>query len=85
MPRISEFFGIVISMYHSEHGPPHFHARYGEQEGVLSVDGALLRGRLSPRVLRLVREWSSIHRDALLRNWTRARSWQALERIPPLE
>jgi hypothetical protein len=85
LPRISEFFGIVISMYHSEHGPPHFHARYGEQEGVLSVGGALLRGGLSPRVLRLVREWSRIHRGALLRNWNRARRCRALERIPPLE
>jgi len=85
VPRISEFYGIVISMYHSEHGPAHFHARYGGQEAVLSVDGNVLRGRLSPRVLRLVREWSRIHRGALLRNWSRARKWQALERIPPLE
>ncbi len=30
MPRLSEFYGIVISLYWAEHPPPHFHARYGE-------------------------------------------------------
>jgi len=27
MPRISEFFGIVIAMYYNDHSPPHFHAK----------------------------------------------------------
>ncbi|MCC7358009.1 MAG: DUF4160 domain-containing protein [Anaerolineales bacterium] len=35
MPTISEFFGIVIRMYFNDHLPPHFHAFYGEPEGVL--------------------------------------------------
>jgi hypothetical protein len=26
MPRISEFFGIVIRMFYNDHWPPHFHA-----------------------------------------------------------
>ena len=30
MPRISYFYGIIVSMYSSDHPPPHFHARYGE-------------------------------------------------------
>ncbi|HSP33885.1 MAG TPA: DUF4160 domain-containing protein [Thermoanaerobaculia bacterium] len=29
MPEICRFFGIVIAMFHDEHPPPHFHARYG--------------------------------------------------------
>jgi len=29
MPRISMFYGIVVTMYSSDHAPPHFHARYG--------------------------------------------------------
>jgi hypothetical protein len=32
MPTISEFFGILILMYYSDHAPPHFHARYGDDE-----------------------------------------------------
>lgn len=30
MPEISRFLGIVIGMFFNEHGPPHFHAVYGE-------------------------------------------------------
>jgi len=30
MPSISRFYEIVVSMYSSDHPPPHFHARYGE-------------------------------------------------------
>ncbi len=29
MPEVSRFLGIVIAMYHKEHGIPHFHAKYG--------------------------------------------------------
>ncbi len=39
MPRISEFFGIVIYMYWRDHGPPHFHAIYAEEEALISIDG----------------------------------------------
>ncbi len=27
MPIISRFFGLTITMYFDDHGPPHFHAR----------------------------------------------------------
>lgn len=30
MPRICEFYGIVILMDYLEHSPPHFHARYAK-------------------------------------------------------
>jgi Domain of unknown function (DUF4160) len=29
MPRISAFYGIVITMYWRDHPPAHFHAAYG--------------------------------------------------------
>jgi hypothetical protein len=32
MPRISEFFGVLIYMYYNDHAPPHFHAEYGGRE-----------------------------------------------------
>ncbi len=38
MPEISRFYGIVIRMYYDEHNPPHFHARYGDDEGVVQID-----------------------------------------------
>ena len=37
MPRISEFFGILIYMYFEDHAPPHFHAFYGKDEALISI------------------------------------------------
>ena len=40
MPRLSEFFGIIISIYWGDtglHNAPHFHARYAEFEAVFSI------------------------------------------------
>ena len=28
MPEISTFYGIIISMFFSDHNPPHFHVKY---------------------------------------------------------
>jgi hypothetical protein len=40
MPVIARFYGIVIKMYfsQSEHGVPHFHAIYGEFNGVFAIE-----------------------------------------------
>jgi hypothetical protein len=59
-------------MYFSDHAPPHFHAVYADQEAVIAIaSGAVLRGSLPERALRMVREWASIHRDELAANWER--------------
>jgi len=55
MPEISRFFGIIIAMFHREHHPPHFHARYGEYEATIRIsDFVILEGYLPPRALGLV-------------------------------
>lgn len=85
MPRISQFFGITISMYYSDHNPPHFHARYAEHEALVTIETlGVLRGSLPSRVLGLVLEWASLHREALRQNWERARAGRPLSSIPPL-
>ncbi|MCP4612728.1 MAG: DUF4160 domain-containing protein, partial [Planctomycetes bacterium] len=38
MPRISEFFGIIIRMFYNDHSPAHFHAQYGEHEALYKID-----------------------------------------------
>ena len=85
MPEISRFLGIVIGMFYSEHGRPHFHAVYGEQEASIEIDGGVVHGSLPPRALRLVLEWSSLHRAELDENWRLAREGRPLNRIAPLE
>lgn len=85
MPRISAFYGIVVVMFHNDHEPPHFHARYAERRmSVLIATGEPLAGQLPPRAMRLVREWTELHRQELVDNWALARDDRPLRRIDPL-
>ena len=84
MPRISEFYGIVIEMYFDDHPPPHFHARHGGDNAVISIEGELLAGSLPSRALRLVREWTKLHHAELQANWRRLESDETPRRIDPL-
>jgi Domain of unknown function (DUF4160) len=85
MPRISCFYGIVITMYSSDHAPPHFHARYGGYEAqVIVATGELLAGYLPTRARRLVREWAHLHQAELLADWELALAREPLDSIDPL-
>ncbi len=85
MPTISRFFGIVIFMNFNDHNPPHFHARYGDQEVIVEIHGGLVTGSMSARALQMVFEWAQAHREELLANWTRAKERRPLQPIAPLE
>jgi hypothetical protein len=86
MPEISRFFGIIIRIYFNGHVPPHFHADYGEHQIEITIETLeILKGKLPNRVLGLVLEWASLHRDELRADWERARNEQPLEPIQPLE
>jgi hypothetical protein len=85
VPRICEFYGIVIEMYFRDHPPPHFHARYSGDEAVIAIaTGEVIAGSLPGRALRLVREWSAMHREELNANWDLARDREPLADIEPL-
>jgi hypothetical protein len=85
MPEISRFLGVVIGMFYSEHGVPHFHAVYGEHEISVEVESGTIHGEFPPRALRLVLEWANLHRQELLENWELARQGRPLKRVAPLE
>jgi len=86
MPRVSEFFGIVIYLYHNDHNPPHFHAEYAGNEATFTITTLdLLAGELPRRARALVLEWASLHRMELLDNWERARRGEPPEKIEPLD
>ncbi len=85
MPEISRFLGIVIAMYHKEHAPPHFHAKYGGQRASFSInDLKLIEGMLPKRVISLILEWAFDHREELLEDWKLAQNKKDLNRIDPL-
>lgn len=85
VPRLSEFYGIVIYLYFSDHNPPHFHAIYAEHEALIKIaDGTVIGGDLPTTAARLVEQWRSLHTDELMENWTRAQVPEALSSIEPL-
>lgn len=64
MPRLSEFYGIVISMFYRDHAPPHFHAVYAEYEAIVGIDPIrVLEGQLPRRVQSMVFEWAAMHQE----------------------
>jgi hypothetical protein len=86
VPRLSEFYGIVIYMYFADHNPPHFHAIYAEYEALIRIDnGSTIRGEIPRTALGLVEQWRALHHDELLANWTLAQEPSALSRIEPLQ
>ncbi len=73
-------------MYYDEHNPPHFHARYGNDEGVIQVDTTqMVEGFLPRRALNLVLDWAELHRLELIDNWERMRNEQSFNKIDPLK
>jgi hypothetical protein len=86
MPVVSRFFGIAIAFDWEDHFPPHFHAKYSEDEAMVDIrTGDVLRRCLPRRALSLLDEWRGLHVEELLDNSERARQRQPLGYIAPLE
>ena len=86
MPEISLFRGIRISMYYSDHDPPHFHAVYGDYRCLVDIQrGCVIRGSLPARQLKLVLAWNELHTDELMQNWELSRDNKPLIEIEPLQ
>lgn len=85
MPEICRFLGIVIRMYPNEHNPPHFHAFYGDEVAVFSIEtGQMVQGDFPSRKAALVTAWTIIHHDELLKNWNGLAVGKPISKIKPL-
>ena len=57
-------------MYFREHGKPHFHALYGEHNGVFDIQTLeMIEGDLSTRAQGMIKEWATQYQTDLLRMW----------------
>jgi len=82
MPVITRFYGILIKMYFKEHGVAHFHAIYGEFNGVFNIETMeMIEGDLPARALRLVKDWVKKYRSELQEMW----ETQNFKKLPGLE
>jgi len=85
MPELCRFFGIVIRMFHDDHVPPHFHAKYGSEHAQFYIDPpGLMKGDFPPRAMALVMEWAALHREELTEAWEARAAGQAPGKIEPL-
>jgi hypothetical protein len=84
VPELSRFYGIVVFMNYNDHDPPHFHARYQEQEVSVEIQSGIVQGTMSKRALKMLIEWLEQHQAELADNWQRARERRPLQKIPPL-
>ena len=72
-------------MYFNDHAPPHFHAKYGNDEVQITIAYLeIIRGKLPRRALSLVLEWASEHRNELMKNWHLVQSGKPAKPIKPL-
>lgn len=87
MPEISRFFGIIIAMYHKDHFPPHFHARYGDFVAIFDIiSGEIIEGSMPRRAIRLVQDWAELHKNELINNWNESQKDNPeFSKIDPLE
>ena len=72
MPIISQFYGILIYIYAEiggHHNKPHFHAKYGEYEISIALDGKRLNGNMPNKQLKLIEAWREIHKDEIEASW----------------
>ena len=85
MPTISIFYGIVIQMFWNEHAPPHFHARYGELEGSISIkELKIIEGNLPKNAVNLILKWAELYQKELLEDWELCDKRQTPKKINPL-
>ncbi|MCX6579843.1 MAG: DUF4160 domain-containing protein [Candidatus Aminicenantes bacterium] len=70
MPVIARFYGILIKMYFKEHGVPHFHAIYGDYNGVFNVKTLeMIEGDMPARAIRMIKSWAKAYNMELMEMW----------------
>lgn len=69
-----------------EHQPPHFHAKYGDNEVLVSIrDLEVIEGSIPSKQLKMLLGWAAFHQEELMENWQLAEGKQELFAIEPLK
>ena len=87
MPRISEFFGIVVYMYWfdvQKHKTPHIHVKFQNQWSVFDLDGNIISGSITNRAKRLTQEFILERHEDLKEAWEKAIEGKDLPWIKPI-
>lgn len=87
MPIISQFYGIIISMFFNEsdqHHKPHLHARYNGIKATYDLESNKLNGEMPLKQDKLIQAWIQIHKEELNSLWILMQEEKTYFRIKPL-
>lgn len=87
MPIISQFYGIIVSMYFddkNQHNLPHIHVRYNEYKATYDFEVNLLNGQLPTKQTKLLEAWIIIHKEELITLWKLMEEEGRMFKIKPL-
>ena len=85
MPTISYFRGIKVFINWRDHLPPHFHASYGGDEVLVSIEEIeVIDGSIPKKQLQMLLGWAALHQEELMENWRLAVEKKELFAIDPL-
>lgn len=88
MPIISQFYGIIISMFFSEsdkHHLPHLHARYNSNKATYDLESNRINGEMPLKQDKLIQAWIQIHKEELNSLWILMREENKYFKIKPLD
>lgn len=89
MPIISQFYGIIVTMYFEEnrgkHFKPHIHVRYNEYKSVYDFEGNILEGEIPFKQKKMIEAWIVIHKEDLEKLWKSMQEESKFFKIEPLK
>lgn len=88
MPIVSQFYGIIITMYFNDderHHLPHLHADYAGYAAVYDFDGNCIKGKMPNKQEKLINAWIAIHIEELNALWKLTQEENQFFRIEPLK
>lgn len=88
MPIVSQFYGIIISMFFNDtdrHHLPHIHVQYAEYRASFDFNGNILSGNLPNKPKKLVEAWIEIRKEDLLTLWNMLQNGNGSFMIEPLK
>ena len=86
MPIVSQFYGIIISMFFNDtdkHHLPHIHVQYAEYR--CTFEGNILSGNIPNKQRKLVQAWIEIRKEDLNTLWNMLQSGDGCFTIEPLK
>lgn len=69
----------------NDHNPPHFHARYQDDEVLIEIESGNVTGEMPRRALDMIQEWRQENISKLLEDWVLAEEHKQLNILSPLE